>query len=453
MTTAAIEVSERPSLASNVELAGELQETGFKDRQWLIQRDNHFIQTTELLYRVAEQMDGEHTLQEIAQRVTEVTDWRVSADNVQQIIQDKLIPLGLISTTADDSVMPAVGEGSQSSPLALNMRLKVFSPRFIDPITRVLQLLFAPLLFIPILVLIVLTQGWLYLVHGVVQGALEMIYTPGLLLAALAILFIANVFHEFGHASALRYGGGKVRGMGVGLYIVYPALFTDTTDSYRLGRWGRVRTDLGGFYFHLIFNIGLIGLYWATGWEFLLFIVTMINLDIIYQCMPTVRFDGYWALADLTGIPDFFSQMQAFLRSLLPTKHWKGSKLPGLKPWVKVVFAAYIICTIPVLWLLMFVLVWILPPFMSALWDALLQQAREFSTALGNGDVPTIVLSAIQAFMLELEMLAIVYLLYMQGRKLWKWSKPTPRRRIAGALITLSIVALLAFLWAPYIGI
>ena len=93
--------------------------------------------------------------------------------------------------------------------------------------------------------------------------------------------------------------------MGAGFYLVYPALYTDTTDAYRLGRWARVRTDLGGFYFHLIFALGLVSLYLVTGWEFLLFVVLLINSNIIYQCMPFVRFDGYWALADLTGIPDF----------------------------------------------------------------------------------------------------------------------------------------------------
>ena len=116
-------------------------------------------------------------------------------------------------------------------------------------------------------------------------------------------------------------------------------LYTDTTDGYRLGRWGRVRTDLGGFYFHLIFAVGVMGLYWLTGREYLLVAVLGINLDILRQCLPFVRFDGYWALADLTGIPDFFSQMGAFLRSVLPLPAWKGSKLPRLKPWVKAVFA------------------------------------------------------------------------------------------------------------------
>jgi putative peptide zinc metalloprotease protein len=46
--------------------------------------------------------------------------------------------------------------------------------------------------------------------------------------------------------------------MGVGLYLFYPVFYSDVTDSYRLGRSARVRTDLGGVYFHLIFALGLI---------------------------------------------------------------------------------------------------------------------------------------------------------------------------------------------------
>lgn len=149
--------------------------------------------------------------------------------------------------------------------------------------------------------------------------------------------------------------------MGAGFYLVYPVLYTDTTDAYRFGRWAKVRTGLGGFYFHLIFALGLVGLYATTGQEFLLLAVLMIDMGIVYQCMPFVRFDGYWALADLTGIPDFFSQMGAFLRSVLPLKRWQGAKLPDLKPWVKAVFTLYIVTTIPILALLLFSLVTRLP--------------------------------------------------------------------------------------------
>src|SRR5207248_7065568 len=94
--TAPVEMPERPALAHKVELVGELQGTGFADRQWLLQRDGQFVQVTELLYRLAEQANGERTHEEIAEKVTQVTDWAVTADDVRQLVQTKLIQLGLI---------------------------------------------------------------------------------------------------------------------------------------------------------------------------------------------------------------------------------------------------------------------------------------------------------------------------------------------------------------------
>jgi putative peptide zinc metalloprotease protein len=428
----AAEMPERPTLAPNVRLVGELPETRFRDRQWLIQRDGRFIQLTELLYRVAEQANGERTLEEIAAGVTESTDWMVSADNVRQLIQTKLIPMGLI-VTADGSFVPH-DQGQTRSPLMLNMRARIIGPRIIDPLTKVLQILYAPAVLIPVVTIIAVAHAWLYFVHGVVDSVREVIYTPGLLAPVLVVLLVASIFHEFGHASALRYGGGKTRGMGFGFYLVYPALYTDTTDSYRLGRWARVRTDLGGFYFHLIFTLGIMGFYLLTGWEFLLVAVLLINLDILYQCLPFVRFDGYWALADLTGIPDFFSQMGAFLRSLLPGSRWKGSKLPELKPWVKAVFATYVIVTIPVLALLLFLLVTHLPGIATTFWESLSIQARTFSSAVASSDPLGAAVSIVQILMLGLQVLAAAYLLYEVSRMLILavWMRISSARRHEG---------------------
>ena len=229
--TPAAEVPERPALAPDVQLVGKMQETGFKDQQWLIRRGDQFMQVTELLYRVVEQMDGERTLEEIAERVTESTQWLVSADNVRQLIQLKLIPAGLIAPAGGVTSGEAPSRNRTPSPLALNLRMKIIGPRVIDPITRVLQFLYAPPVLIPVLIAIVIAHGWLYFVHGVVGSVLEVLYTPGLLLVVLAIVLVSGIFHEFGHASALRYGGGEVRGLGVGIYIAYPAFYTDVTDS------------------------------------------------------------------------------------------------------------------------------------------------------------------------------------------------------------------------------
>ena len=71
-------------------------------------------------------------------------------------------------------------------------------------------------------------------------------------------------FHEFGHAAAARTGRRTPGAMGAGLYLVWPAFYTDVTDSYRLGRGGRVRTDLGGLYFNAIVAVAVAGIWWVT---------------------------------------------------------------------------------------------------------------------------------------------------------------------------------------------
>ncbi|MCA1644173.1 MAG: hypothetical protein LC797_01485 [Chloroflexi bacterium] len=52
--------------------------------------------------------------------------------------------------------------------------------------------------------------------HGVSDTIRAALYTPGLLLAVVPLILASGVFHEFGHAAALHYGGGHTRGIGVG---------------------------------------------------------------------------------------------------------------------------------------------------------------------------------------------------------------------------------------------
>jgi putative peptide zinc metalloprotease protein len=315
---------ERPALAPQVVLSGELKDAGFAHQQWLVQRGGRFVQVTELLYRILERADGQRTLDEIAAGVSQAIGRGVSADQVGHLIARKLIPAGLVAG-APGPLGPApdaVGRGWMRSPLAVNLRLRVVGPDHIERVTRVLQVLYLPPVLVAVLAAVAAAHGWLYFGHGIGGSARAAVDTPGLMVVVLGAIVLSAAFHEFGHAAALRYGGGQVRGMGVGLYLVYPVFYTDVTDSYRLGRWARVRTDLGGLYFNLIFTLGVMALYAATGQEFLLLIVAVIDLEIVHQLLPLVRLDGYWLLADLTGLPDFFSQMGPFVRSLLPIPGW-----------------------------------------------------------------------------------------------------------------------------------
>src|SRR5438552_3797834 len=370
----AVPVPDRPVHAPGVQLIGEFASSAFKDPQWLIQQDGHFIQVPELLYRVAQYANGERTLDEMASLITASTDWIATPEQVGAIIATKLLPLMIITPpSAAESAAPAVRR--PPSPLQLRLRTRVLGPRFVDPVANVLRLLHAPVVLVPVLIAAAVAHAWLYLVHGVVASIRDVAYVPGALAAVVGLLIVAGVFHEFGHASALRYVGGRARSIGVGIYLIYPAFYTDTTDSYRLGRWARVRTDLGGFYFHVICTLAIFAWYAVSGQEWLLVTVLFIDVGIARQLLPFVRFDGYWALTDLLGIPDILSQMRMRLRSAVQPELRAAlakRKQPELKPWAQRIFIAYTVVTAPILGLLLVLLLTRAPLAFRGLWTALL---------------------------------------------------------------------------------
>jgi putative peptide zinc metalloprotease protein len=428
-----------------------MRESAFKDPPWLIERDGAgYVQVTELLYRIAEQCDGSHSLDEIARAVSETTGRSVSADNVRLLVGTQLLLKGLVQT-ADGKVVG--GQGGARSLLALNMRTKMIGPELLAGPTAALQWLFWPPALLALVGLAAGCLGWLFLVHGLAASARQALYTPGLLLMALALTALAAGFHELGHAAALRYGGGTPKGMGVGLYLVYPAFYTDVSDNYRLPRWARVRTDLGGVVFHLVFILGIVALYLATGWELLLVAVPLLMLDAFRQLLPMIRLDGYWTLADLTGVPDFLSYVGAFVRRVVPGLSEGQSRLPELKWWGTLAFGLYIVLVLPILGFLLFTMVRTTPTVLATAWDSAQQLWDATARAVASGDGIGVASGVAQLFVLALPTAGLLYSLGRFGKRIalavWRWSSPTPTRRVVGALGTAAALGLVGYLWAP----
>src|SRR5919112_1605268 len=133
--------------------------------------------------------------------------------------------------------------------------------------------------------------------------------------------------------------------MGVGLYLVWPAFYCDVTDAYRLNRTGRLRTDLGGVYFNAIFALLAGVVYFATGEEAALLAAVVQHVIMLQQLMPLLRFDGYYVLTDLTGVPDILERIKPIFRSLVRGRRHEP-KVMELKPWVRFAVTAYLILLI-----------------------------------------------------------------------------------------------------------
>jgi putative peptide zinc metalloprotease protein len=446
----AADVGDPPRLAPGVNLAGELEDTGYAKQQWLAERDGAFVQVTELLYRALEQVDGSRSVEGIAKGLTEKMNRPYTAENARRLLQ-KLVPLGLVLDAQGNAAPPPEGASALRGPLAVNLKMALIPPEVANAIVKPFTVFFFP----PVIVVLVLAaiagHLWLYLVHGVARGTSQVIYNPGLILAIIAAIVLAAAFHEIGHGAGLRYGGGKVRQMGVGIYLVYPVFYTDITSSYSLGKGARLRADLGGFYFNVIFQLLALGLFALTGQEFFLVVVMLLDIEILYQMLPFVRMDGYWILADLTGIPDFFTRMGATLRGLLPGG--KKEEMAPLKPTARLVFLLYTIIVVPLLALLIFGAFKSFPSVVATVADSSVKLMTTFNDARASGDTLGAVSAIVQVGLLLLQAFGLALVIFMIGRRaltaLWRWGQGSMGRRAVSSLGTTAALIALVLLWLP----
>ena len=127
-------------------------------------------------------------------------------------------------------------------------------------------------------------------------------------------LTIIKVFHELGHAYTARHFGARVPIIGLAFLVMFPVLYTDTTDAWRLTeKRKRVLIDSGGIIVELA--IAAIAIFL---WSFLpdgparsaafFAATTSWVLSLMVNLNPCMRFDGYYLLGDFFGVQNMQAQ-------------------------------------------------------------------------------------------------------------------------------------------------
>ena len=394
--------------ASGIELLGETQGSGYRTPPSLVRRgDGQVITLTPLLQQVMLAVDGRRTVAEVADEVGAASGRLVRADDVRQLVDTSLRPLGLLLRA--DGTEP---ELRRSDPLlALRLRRAVTDPAVTRRLTAPFAALFSPLVVVPVVLAFGVIAGWVLFSQGLAAATAQAFDNPALFLAVVVITVLSAGFHEFGHAAAARYGGSTPGVMGFGFYLFWPAFYTDVTDSYRLGRAGRVRTDLGGLYFNALVVLVVFAVWWLTGWHAVLLIVATQILQMIRQLLPLLRFDGYHVLADLTGVPDLYRRIGPILSGLLPGR-WHQPEATALKPWARAVVVLWILLVVPLMAGALLLMVLSLPRVLATAWSGVARQAGLLGAAFGEGDVLGVLARMLAVVTLVLPILGLGYVLF-----------------------------------------
>jgi putative peptide zinc metalloprotease protein len=166
--------------------------------------------------------------------------------------------------------------------------------------------------------------------------------------------------------------------------------------------------------------------------------------------MPFVRFDGYFILSDLIGVPDLFARVAPIVKSVLPGGR-RDPRVAGLRRRARIAVTVWVACVIPLLMFGIGYMVLRLPAVDRALWNAASAQAHTMTTAVAGHRYAMAAADAIDVAVLALSLAGSLYIVTGLARRLTalvrRWSAGRPGRRLPAAAACLAVMAALAVFW------
>jgi putative peptide zinc metalloprotease protein len=264
---------------------------------------------------------GAAALAAIVDRFNALDGQDMSVEQVRQILASQLLPAGLVATSPPTVVAPPPRK-------ILFLSHTLLSERTVARLTP----LFRPLFAAPAAVLAgatatALLGWWLALRLGagtpLLDPALAMDMTPAESLLFCVLMAATFLLHELGHAAAPSRPGQQPAEIGIGLYLIFPILFSNVTSAWALTRGQRIVVNLGGIYLQGLATACLVPFQLHGGDPVLALTIVLNLLSILVNLNPFFRFDGYWIYSDLFGIPNLRERSRAW--AMQRCARWFGS--------------------------------------------------------------------------------------------------------------------------------
>lgn len=229
-------------------------------------------------------------------------------------------------------------------------------------------------------------------------------------LGLLIFMLTSSLFHEIGHASACKHFGLKHGGIGFGLYLNFPVLYTDVTEVWKLNRKQRCVVNIAGVYFQCYCLLALLTAFLLTNNDLLRYLILTMNLGFIITLNPFFKFDGYWIASDLLGVPNLRKRSMELIRYLL--NRFKGNTEVA-KPYLFQIRKAEQYCllfySVLVNLFMGYYFCYIIPQFLYKFMQSFPDEVKQLVTYLSNNLTPPFALLR----NIGMQLLFLILLCYM----------------------------------------
>jgi putative peptide zinc metalloprotease protein len=278
-----------------------------------------FFRFRELEYLIAQQFDGETSLERLQERVQERFGSPFSRENLEQF-QKRLVLLGLLETEGPETPHAPPVRGRIGGSL-LYLRLKAFDPdHLLGALAVRLRFVFSPAFLIFSAALILLAAFTAAANGSAIARDFSLVLRPQTLLWAYLTVLLVITIHEFSHGLTCKHFGGSVHDLGFLLLYFQPAFYCNVSDAWLFPeRSKRLWVTLAGAYSELLVWASAT-LVWrvvepGTALSFMALVVMVTSgVRTLFNLNPLIKLDGYYLLSDGLRIPNLRKKAFAFLR-------------------------------------------------------------------------------------------------------------------------------------------
>ena len=298
-----------------------------------------FFYFTEREFAILKMLDGRRLSRIVSDCQKRFAPDYISAESIVRFLADAKRS-SLISTSTSvthlDHVDRALPHRSSSAKNLLAIRCPGINPdATLERVASSVRWLFSPITMWMVVVFVMAACG--LVLANFEQFALDLSTavsrsTAHWFALLVVVVGITKIIHELSHALACKVFGAECRELGIMFLVGIPCLYCDVSDAWMLkDRSKRIVISLAGMYVELILA-GIAVFLWSICGPGIVrdvlvtVILTCSVSTLMFNGNPLLRYDGYFVVSDLLGVPNLSTQSSQLLSSHFRRFLWSQPK-------------------------------------------------------------------------------------------------------------------------------